>query len=125
LEYLSHPENYAKNHSDFIRGISIKSHEGSVITYEQEIGMMGRTMKQLQKMIVSPDGKNVQIDTIGGSGKGSRITMTISGIQSGGSQVKYLTEMELGILGFMAKGAAKSEMEKVANEDSKNLDAMS
>lgn len=34
--------------------------------------------------------------------------------------LQYVAEMEFGILGFMAKGPAKSEMEKVADEDSKN-----
>lgn len=40
--------------------------------------------------------------------------MTICSNPVGGSQVKYVAEMELGLLGFMAKGAAKSEMERVA-----------
>lgn len=125
MEYLSHPENYPKNHPDFIRGVSVKSTEAGAIIYEQEVGMMGRTLKQMQKMTVMSAENKVLIDTIDGSGKGSRITMTVSANPAGGSQVKYVAEMKLGPLGFMAKGAAKSEMEKVANEDAKNLDASS
>ena len=124
MDYFSHPENYPKNHPDFVKGVTIKSNEASKITYEQEIGMMGRNLKQMQRMTISPEAGNVQIDTIGGSGNGSRITMTVSGNPGGGSQVKYVAEMKLGLFAFMARGAAKSEMEKVANEDAKNLDMM-
>jgi hypothetical protein len=120
IDYYMHPENLSKLHSEFVKQVTIKSTEGDTITFEQQMEMMKRRIVSLNKL--HRQDNTITVDTIEGDGKGSKVTMAIREIP-GGSEVKYTAEMELGPLGFFAKGPAKSAMEKVVGEDKTNLDS--
>jgi hypothetical protein len=86
--------------------------------------MMGRKIKSVNKMWLDRSTNTFQIDTLSGDGKGSRITLALKEIPTG-TEVHYSAAMEFGMLGFFAKGPAKSSLEKTAQEDKEHLDAAS
>lgn len=123
-DYFMHPENLPKLHSEFVKQVTVKNTDGDSITFEQQMELMRRKIVSQNKLTLDRQTNTIVIDTFEGDGKGSKITMAMKEVPGGGTEVKYQAEMELGPLGFFAKGPARSAMEKVANEDAKNLDAM-
>jgi hypothetical protein len=123
IEYFSHPENLSKVHPDFVKAITIKNATADNIDFEQQMELMRRKIVSTNKMTIDRAGNRVVVDTVEGDGKGSKVIMAMKELPTGGTEINYLAEMELGPLGFFAKGAAKSAMEKVANEDAHNLDS--
>lgn len=123
IDYYSHPENLPKVHPDFVKDVKILSREGNTIMLEQHMEMMGRKLKASNKMTWNDAEKKVEVDTLEGDGKGSKITIALKEIQTG-TEMHYWAEMEFGALGFFIKGRAKQSFEKVAEEDAKALDAM-
>jgi hypothetical protein len=122
IEYFSHPENLPSTHPDFVKSVTIKSRDGDVISFEQQMELMRRKIVSQNKMTVDRTGNKLEINTLEGDGKGSKIMMDFVPNQSG-TEIKYRAEMELGALGIFAKGPAKSAMEKVATEDAAKLDS--
>jgi len=121
VEYFTHPENLPKVHPDFVKSVTIKGRDGDVISFEQQMELMRRKIVSQNKMMVNRTVNSIEINTLEGDGKGSKITMNFVPNQSG-TEIKYHAEMELGALGVFAKGPAKSAMEKVAKEDAAQLD---
>ncbi len=124
IEYFSHPENLPKVHPDFMKSVTVKTREGDTLTFEQQMEMMRRKIVSQNKMTINRAEKQIEINTLEGDGKGSKITMSFVPNQSG-TAINYHAEMELGALGMFAKGPAKSAMEKTATEDASQLDASS
>jgi hypothetical protein len=125
VDYFSHPENLPKVHSDFVKQVTIKNSQGDVINFEQQMELMKRKIVSQNRMTINRQENKIVVDTLEGDGKGSKVTMAMSELPGGaGTQIMYNAEMELGRLGMFAKGPAKSAMEKVADEDAKNLDAL-
>jgi hypothetical protein len=125
LDYFAHPENLPKVHPDFVKNVTIKSSDQNTINFEQQIELMMRKIVLQNKMTINRSENKIVVDTLDGDGKGSKVTMALKDIPGSGTEIDYLAEMELGPLGFFAKGSAKNAMEKVANEDAKNLDSLS
>ena len=124
IEYFMHPEDMPKRHPDFAKQVTVKSREGDTVTFEQQLELMKRKLNSLNRLSLNRDQNLFQIDILEGDGKGSKIAMALREIpNNGGTEIKYNAEMELGPLGFFAKGPAKSAMEKVADEDAKFLDS--
>jgi hypothetical protein len=86
--------------------------------------LMRRKLLAVNRLTLNRQANKIVVDTIDGDGKGSKVTMALKETPNGGTEINYLAEMELGPLGFFAKGPAKSAMEKVVTEDAKNLDAL-
>ena len=121
IEYFTHPENLPKVHPDFVKSVTVKSREGDTISFEQQMELMRRKIVSQNKMLVNRAENKLEINTVEGDGKGSKISLNFVPNQSG-TEIKYHAEMELGALGVFAKGPAKSTMEKVAKEDAAQLD---
>jgi hypothetical protein len=122
MDYFTHPENLPKIHPDFVKSVTIKGQDGDVLTFEQQMELMRRKIVSQNKMMVNRAENKIEINTLEGDGKGSKIMMSFVPNQAG-TEIKYHAEMELGALGIFAKGPAKSAMEKVATEDANQLDA--
>jgi hypothetical protein len=122
MDYFSHPEDQPKVHPDFVKSVTVKSSQGDSILFEQQMAVMGRKLVSQNKMIVNRAENRIEIDTLEGDGKGSKITLSFAPNQAG-TEIKWHAEMELGPLGLLAKGPARSQFEKVATEDAANLDA--
>ena len=124
LEYYMHPENLPKIHPGFVKDVKILSRDGETITLEQHGEIMGRKINSVNKMVLDRSTNTLNIDTVDGDGKGSKIMMAVKEIQTG-TEVHYNAVLELGRLGFFAKGPAKSTFERTAQEDRQQLDALS
>jgi carbon monoxide dehydrogenase subunit G len=124
LEYYAHPENLPKIHPGFVKDVKILSREGDVITLEQHAEIMGRKIRSVNKMTLDRSANTFNIDTMDGDGKGSKITMAVKEVPTG-TEVHYSAALELGALGFFAKGPAKSTFERTAQEDKQQLDTVS
>jgi hypothetical protein len=122
LDYFTHPENLPKVHPDFVKAVTIKGQEGDTINFEQQMELMRRKLVSQNKMMINRAQNKIEINTLEGDGKGSKITMNFVPNQAG-TEIRYHAEMELGALGIFAKGPAKTAMEKVATEDAAQLDA--
>ena len=123
IDYFMHVENLPKVHPEFVKSVTVKSTEGDSVVFEQQMEMMKRRIVSQNKLNLNRQENKIVIDTFEGDGKGSKITMSLKPLPDGGTELNYVAEMELGPLGFFAKGPAKSAMEKVTLEDAKNLDA--
>jgi len=123
IEYYSHPENLPKVHPDFVKGVNILGKDGNTIKLEQHMEMMGRKLRAVNTMTRNDADHRIEVNTIDGDGKGSKITIALKEIPSG-TEIHYWAEMEFGALGFFIKGKAKASFEKVAMEDAKALDSM-
>jgi hypothetical protein len=123
IDYFMHPENIPKIHPGFVKDVKILSREGDTITLEEYAEMMGKKIKSIDKLSLNRKENRVEIDTIEGDGKGSRVTITLKEVPTG-TEVKYSASLELGPLGFFAKGPAKSTFERTADEDAKALDGI-
>jgi Polyketide cyclase / dehydrase and lipid transport len=122
IDYFSHPENLPQAHPDFIKSVTVKGRDGDQVNFEQQMELMKRKIVSQNKMMVNRTENWIEINTLEGDGKGSKITMSFAPNQAG-TEITYHAEMELGALGIFAKGPAKSAMEKVATEDAGYLDA--
>jgi hypothetical protein len=124
IEYFTHPENLPKVHPEFVKAVTIKTREGDTISFEQQMELMRRKIVSQNKMNVNRTENKLEINTVEGDGKGSKITMNFVP-NSSGTEIHYHAEMELGALGVFAKGPAKSTMERVAKEDAAQMDSNS
>ncbi len=123
MDYYFHPENLPRIHPDFVKEVKIVKTEGNTITLEQQMEMMGRKLRSVNRMTRNDAERKFVVDTLEGDGKGSKITMALNETPSG-TEVRYSAEMEFGPLGFFIKGPAKSSFERVAEEDVRALDAL-
>jgi hypothetical protein len=123
MDYYMHPENLTKVHPSFIKEVKVLSADGDTITLEQHAEIMGRHLKATNKMVRNSAEHKFDIDTLEGDGKGSKITIALKEIPTG-TELHYWASLELGPLGLFAKGPAKNQFEKTAEEDAKALDAM-
>jgi hypothetical protein len=121
IDYFSHPEDQPKVHPDFVKSVTLKGSEGGSISFEQQMAVMGRKLVSQNKMVVNRAENRIEIHTLEGDGKGSKITLSFVPNQAG-TEIRWHAEMELGPLGLLAKGPAKSQFEKVATEDAAHLD---
>jgi len=123
MDYFMHPENIPKVHPGFVKEVKVLSSDGDIMTIEQHAEMMGKKLKSVNKLVLKRAENVLEIDTIEGDGKGSKITIGLKEVPSG-TELHYLANMELGPLGFFAKGPAKTTFERTTDEDAKALDSM-
>lgn len=121
--YYMHPENLPKSHPGFVKEVKILSNEGDRIRLEQRASIMGRTIRSVNTLALDRATNTFSVDTLEGDGRGSKITMSLKQVP-GGTEVMYKASMELGPLGFFAKGPAKGQFEKAVDEDMACLDAL-
>ena len=123
MDYFMHPENIPKVHPGFVKDVKVLSSEGDTMTIEQHAEMMGKKLRSVNKLSLKRDQSTFEIDTLEGDGRGSKITIGLKETPAG-TELHYVANMELGPLGFVAKGPAKSTFEKTIEEDAKALDSM-
>jgi RNA 3'-terminal phosphate cyclase len=123
VDYYTHPENLPRLHPSLVKDLKIISREGDAVSRELHSEIMGRKIKSLNKMTLDRSLNTFNIDTFDGDGKGSKIVMVVKEIPTG-TEVRYSAALELGALGFFAKGPAKTAFEKIAQEDRQHLDAL-
>jgi carbon monoxide dehydrogenase subunit G len=123
IDYYMHPENLPKVHPGFVKEVKVISREGDNIKVEQRAAIMGRKIQTVNNLTLDRATNTFHVDVVEGDGRGSKITMALKEA-AGGTDVKYSASMELGPLGFFAKGPAKGNFEKTVDEDMAAMDAL-
>ena len=124
MDFYMHPEYLPQILPDVCKQITIKSKDADTITYEWRGVMMRREVVLVNRLTLNRDAHTAVEETIEGAGKGSRMTHSLKELPNG-TEDHYTAAMEFGPLGFLAKGAWKSVIEKGFDEGMKRLDAKS
>ena len=126
MDYYMHPEFIAQVSPDVFKEVTIKSKDADTIVYEWRGEMMRRKVVGVNKLTLNKDAHTIVTETIEmqGGNKGSKMTHSFKELPNG-TEIKYTQAMEMGSLGFLAKGWWKSVVEKGFDEEVKRLDAKS
>jgi len=126
MDFYMHPEFIPQISPDVFKRVTIKSTEEDTVTYEWEGEMMRRKVVGLNRLVRNKDAHTIAMETIEmqGGQKGSKITYSFKELANG-TEIKCTQAMQMGSLGFLAKGWWKSIVEKQIDEEVKRLDAKS
>ena len=120
-----HPE-FLPQVTDVIKQVTIKSKDADTIVYEWQGEMMRRKVSGVNRLTLNKDAHTITTETIEmqGGQKGSKMTDSFKELPNG-TEIKSTHAMEMGSLGFLAKGWWKSVVEKGFDKEVKRLDAKS
>jgi hypothetical protein len=124
MDFYTHPEFMTQTSPDFIKQVTIKSKDADTIIYEWTGEMMRRRAVCVNRLTINKDAHTLVTETIEGTPKGSRFTYSFKELPNG-TEIKCSQAMEMGALGFLAKGWWKSVVEKTLDEEVKILDSKS
>ena len=124
MDFYMHPEYLPQILPDVCKQITIKSKDADTITYEWRGVMMRREVVLVNRLSLNKDAHTIVTETIEGTPKGSKMTYSFKELPNG-TEIKSTQAMEMGALGFLAKGWWKSLVEKEFDEEVKRLDAKS
>jgi hypothetical protein len=124
MEYFMHAEDLPKLDPENFKQITIKNRDDNTVTFEMQGVMMGRKMNSVVKQTLDRSARTVLCETLDGDAKGSNVTMSFRELPKG-TEIKYTAALELGALGFLAKGASKSAFERVVDGAVKHLNGES
>jgi hypothetical protein len=126
MDFHMHPEFLTQISPDVFKQVTIKSKDADTIIYEWRAVMMGRKVSGVNRLTLNRDAHTIVEETIEmhGGQKGSKMTYSFKELPNG-TEIKSTHAMEMGALGFMAKGWWKSVVEKGFDEEVKRLDAKS
>jgi len=126
MDFYMHPEFLPQTAPDMMKQVTIKSKEANTVVYEWQGEMMRRKVVGVNRLTLNKDAHTVVMETIEmqGGRKGSKITYSFKELPNG-TEIKSTQAMEMGELGFLAKGWWKSAFEKGFDEEVKRLDARS
>jgi hypothetical protein len=136
MDFFMHPENLPKLHPEYVKAVKILSADGDTIMLEQQMEVMGKKLRAVNRMSRNSKERKFETDTVEGDGKGSSITIALKEIPSG-TEIHYAAEIALGFfpIGFLETGSiirrpeayfetVAQFFEQVADEDKKALDAL-
>ena len=125
MDFYMHPE-FIPQVTDMVKQVTIKSKDLDTVVYEWQGEMMGRKVSGVNRLTLNKDAHTITTETIEmqGGQKGSKMTDSFKELPNG-TEIKATHAMEMGALGFLAKGWWKSAVEKELDEEVKRLDAKS
>ena len=124
MDFWTHPEFMPQLNPTVFKQVTIKSKDADTVTYEWRGELMRRKMIGVNKLSLNRDTRTIVEETIEGTGKGSKMTHSFKELPNG-TEDKYTASMEMEPLGFLAKGAWESVVEKGFDEAVKRLDVKS
>ena len=124
MDFYMHPEFMAQISPDVFKQVTIKSKDADTIIYEWQGVMMRRKVVGVNRLTLNKDAHTIVTETIEGSPKGSKLTHSFKELPNG-TEINFTQAVEMGALGFLAKGWWKSVVEKGFDEEVKRLDAKS
>jgi hypothetical protein len=122
MDFYMHPEFATQILPDAFKQVTIKSKDENTIIYEWQMEFMRRKGIGVNRLTLDKDAHTIVEETIEGAPKGSKFTYSFKELPNG-TEIKCTQAMEMGPLGFLAKGAWKSLVEKGFDEEVKRLDA--
>jgi len=126
MDFYMHPEFMPEILPDVMKQVTIKSKDADTIVYEWRGELMRRKVVGVNRLTLNRDAHTIVEETIEmqGGRKGSKMTYSFKELPNG-TEIKSNQAMEMGALGFLAKGWWKSVVEKGLDEEVKRLDAKS
>jgi len=126
MDFYMRPEFIAEISPDVFKQVTVKSKDEDTVTYEWQGEMMRRKVVGVNRLVRNKDARTIAVETIEmqGGQKGSKINYSFKELPNG-TEIKCTQAMEMGSLGFLAKGWWKSLVEKQFDEEVKRLDAKS
>jgi uncharacterized membrane protein len=76
LEYLMNIQDLPRFHPEFIKNVTILEQQANNITFRQEASFFGNNVSSINKLTKLPSNNAIIIETIDGSGKGSKFSLT-------------------------------------------------
>ena len=126
MDFYMHPEFMPEILPDVMKQVTIKSKDADTIIYEWRGELMRRKVVGVNRLTLNKGAHTIVEETIEmhGGPKGSKMTYSFKELPNG-TEIKSNQAMEMGALGFLAKGWWKSVVEKGLDEEVKRLDAKS
>ena len=126
MDFYMHPEFIPQISPDVFKQVTIKSKDEDTITYEWQGELMRHKVVGVNRLVRNNDAHTIAIETIEmkGGNKGSKMNYSFRELPNG-TEIKCTQAMEMGSLGFLAKGWWKSICDKELDEVVKRLDANS
>jgi hypothetical protein len=75
LEYLMNIQDLPRFHPEFIKNVTILEQQANNITFRQEASFFGNNVSSINKLTKLPSNDTIIIETIDGSGKGSKFSL--------------------------------------------------
>jgi uncharacterized membrane protein len=76
LEYFMNVQELPRFHPEFIKNVTILEQQPNNITFRQEASFFGNNVSAINRLIKLPSNDTIIIETIDGSGKGSKFSLT-------------------------------------------------
>ncbi len=76
LEYLMNIQDLPRFHPEFIKNVTILEQQANNITFKQEASFFGNNVSSINRLTKLPSNDTIIIETIDGSGKGSKFSLT-------------------------------------------------
>ena len=76
LEYFMNIQDLPRFHPEFIKNVTILEQQANNITFKQEASFFGNNVSSINKLNKLPSNDTIIIETIDGSGKGSKFSLT-------------------------------------------------
>ncbi len=76
LEYFMNIQDLPRFHPEFIKNVTILEQQANNITFKQEASFFGNNVSSINKLTKPPSNNTIIIETIDGSGKGSKFSLT-------------------------------------------------
>ena len=76
LEYFMNIQDLPRFHPEFIKNITILEQQANNITFRQEASFFGNNVSSVNRLTKLPSNDTIIIETIDGSGKGSKFSLT-------------------------------------------------
>jgi hypothetical protein len=126
MDFYAHPEHMPELLPNVFKQVTIKSKDGDTIVYEWQGELMRRKVVGVNRLTLNKDTHTIVEETIEmhGGRKGSKMTYSFKELPSG-TEIRCTHAMEMGTLGFLAKGWWKSTVDRGLDEGVKRLDAKS
>ena len=71
MDFFMHPENLPKLHPEYVKGVKILSADGDTITLEQQMEVMGRKLRAVNRMSRDSKEHKFETETVEGNVKGT------------------------------------------------------
>jgi uncharacterized membrane protein len=75
LEYFMNIQDLPSFHPEFIKNVTILEQQANNITFKQEASFFGKNISSINKLTKLPSNNEIIIETIDGSGKGSKFSL--------------------------------------------------
>ena len=75
LEYFMNIQDLPRFHPEFIKNVTILQQQANNITFKQEASFFGNNVSSINRLTKLPSNDTITIETIDGSGKGSKFSL--------------------------------------------------